>query len=103
NWGFRRFWTIMAHVAVYLLAADNCFNPKPDTISPLHHHVRGLSHDSTAIFLSARAPRTARALCHAPSCLAEPRSRVLFDVETSPLRLCLVHRFGGSCKKPQDP
>src|SRR6266567_6083438 len=25
--------------------------PKPATISPLHHHVRGLSHDSAAIFL----------------------------------------------------
>src|SRR5262249_30000081 len=51
--------------------------PNPATIPPLHHHVWGLSHDAAAVFLSARAPRTALALGHAPSGLAEPRSRVL--------------------------
>src|SRR2546426_7081889 len=35
---------IPKHPAVYLMAADNCFSPKPDTIPPLHHHVRGLCH-----------------------------------------------------------
>jgi hypothetical protein len=51
--------------------------PKPATIPPLHHHVRGLCHDSAVVFLSARDPRTSLALCHAPSCLAEPRPRFL--------------------------
>src|SRR5215831_12755724 len=63
--------------AVYLLAADNCLSPKTRYNPPITPPYKGLSHDATAVFLSARAPRTVLALCHAPSCLAEPRARVL--------------------------